>query len=142
MEWPDTEGGVKTWLRTITAITGLLGNTTAVYLEIPDDADTEAEYPMVVVGRVGGGQEPGREAPLDVALLQVDVWGRKDGGRAACFRVAAEVGKALSDMTDPTALKTGVRGCGAEVTSMVYLPDPGDRRPRYSLTVQVVAVAG
>lgn len=138
----DVEGGTMTWLKTFPAVTALLGNTTAVYLEVPDDAETEAEYPMVVVTRVGGGTTPGDLTPFDLALLQVDIYGKKDGGRLACWTATQAVADTLEAMVDRTSLKTGVVGCGAEVVSAVYLPDPGDRRPRYSLTVQVIARAG
>lgn len=143
MDFPDVEGGMVAYLKTLPAVTVLLGNTGAVYFGVPTDAD-EDDYPLVTVVRVGGGQETGQEAPVDVSLVQLDVWGKLRMKRE-CWLVTAQVAKAVTLIGDtgvPTQLTAGVLGFGGEVESSLFLPDPGTLRPRYVLTATITALAG
>lgn len=130
--WPDVEGALRTWLRTKTT----LGVGQRVFFGAPDDAK-EADYPMITISRVGGGAD-GSDAPIDLPLIQFDVWAplrRKD---IALEAVNALRG-VLSSVRSPTAVTANVVLYGAEVNTVVYLSDPADNRPRYSVTAQVTA---
>ena len=122
---------MRTWLRTRTTLTALVGD--RVFFGIP----AGITYPMIAISRVGGG--PMRAGPLDAPRLSFAVWGntKKD---------AADVVKALvavlhemeMDRLDPSSV-----GEGAEGITVLWLPDPNDDRPRYIVdaTVTVLALA-
>lgn len=143
MIWPDTEGGLRDWLRTQTPLTALLASVRAVWLGHPREA-VEADYPLVVLGRVGGGEPFGNLGPMENVTIQFDVWGALSGakaGREACWDAAAKLAQLVSEIEHPTLLKTGVVASGGEVASMLWFPDPVDSRPRYVLTAQITASA-
>jgi len=134
--WPDVEGGVRDWLRADTAITALVAG--RVFFGIPEGA-TDATFPLVTVARVGGGQDPS-EAPLDLALIDVSVWGRLRD-KAGATEVLNAVRSRLEEIRGRTTLATGVDAFGAEVVGVVWLPDADNARPRYSVTAEVTAMA-
>lgn len=132
---PDVEGGIRDYLRTAGVCAG------RVYFGIPTDAATV--YPLVTVARVGGGDDPS-EAPLDQALVQVDVWGRKDPAghtdKAEARAAANAVRTALRAIRGATALNADVTAFGAAIEADLWAPDPADRG-RYSLTALVTSRA-
>lgn len=130
MTWPDIEGKVRTLLRADPGVTALVGS--RVFFGVPREPSA---WPVVTVQRVGGGPD-GSQVPADDALIQVDIFGRVDpsghGDKAQTWTVTAAIIGALE------AQDRGSWAC--QVLSVLWLPDPTDDRPRYSLTVRVLAV--
>lgn len=140
---PDVEGGVKTYLRAFAPLQTLIGQ--RVFLQVPGPTNgTEPTFPLVTVQRVGGGLDTG-EAPIDQALLQVDVWGRLDtNGHPMWAELMGVVNAVRSALTVPigrTAASNSVDIFGAQESGLVRLVDQANGRPRYSLTVQVSAIS-
>jgi hypothetical protein len=133
MAWlvPDVEGAVRTWLRSLPAVTALVGDRVKFAL------DPRSELPAVIVRLVGVVPDTS-EAPLFQRILQVDVF---DAARqkTRCFAVAAAVEAAFGSIRQATAMGSDVVAWGAEVQSVIYLPDPGNAAPRYSITVIITA---
>lgn len=131
---PDVEGGVRDYLRTQNVCAG------RVYFGVPTGTVT---YPLCTVQRVGGGDD-GSEAPIDGALIQIDVWGRVDAAghtdKAEARTAANAVRAALYAIRGRTALNASCIAYGAAVEADLWAPDPTDRG-RYSLTVLVTARA-
>lgn len=137
--WPDVEGAVRDWLRDDTALQALIGR--RVFFGVPRNA---TRWPLVTVQRIGGSQDPG-EAPVDRALIQLDIWGEIDGSgngdKAGATAVLNAVRSRLDDVKHRTPLNASVDAFGCEVAGVVWAPDGEDDRPRYALTVEVVAVS-
>lgn len=136
--WPDVEGATRTWLRNHAAVTAVVG--ARVFFGIPKKDPT---FPLVTVQRVGGGADPS-DAPVDRALIQVDCWGGIDasgnGKKAEATAVVNAVRTALEAVgTDLTAI-SGVTLHGATVESVLWLPEQGNDRPRYTVTAEVAAI--
>jgi len=138
-DWPDVEGGLRTWLRADAALVALVGN--RVFFGVPRAA-VDSTFPLVTIQRVGGGQDPS-EVPIDLALIQVDAWGTAadKGGKAVAWAVVNALRSRLETMRDRTTLDTGIDAFGAEVVGVVWAPDPADDRPRYTLTVEVTGIS-
>lgn len=134
--YPDVEGGCRTWLRTLPAVTSVVDQ--RVWFAVPDDAD-EDDYPLVLVQRVGGGDDPS-EAVVDQCMLQLTVVGERRG-KAAAASLALAIRGQFKAIRGPVAWGTGVTCWRATVESMIPTIDPGDSRPRYNLTVAVTAVS-
>lgn len=130
--WPDTEGALKTYLAADTAITALAGS--RVFFGMPTNV-TDADFPMVTLQRVGGGEGAG-DAPVDDALVQIDCWGPVRD-KAGAWSLCSAVRDRLTQRGD-VALNGAVRA-GFVVGSVVWLPDPGNARARYSITAEVSA---
>lgn len=139
--FPDVEGGLRAWLRTRSEVTAIVGQ--RVFFGVPKGA-TEATFPLVVVQRVGGGDDGG-ESPVDVALVQIDCWGSFDasgnGRKAEARALVNAVRSALHDIRTRTTLTTGVDVFGANVEADIWAPDPDNDRPRYVLTAEVTAIS-
>jgi hypothetical protein len=142
IELPDTEGAVRAYLRSHTDVAAVVGQ--RVFFGIPGTPT----YPLAVVARVGGFEDSS-DAPIDQALIQVDCIGslhddtRNSPDKAEANRVRLAVRQAFLDLThthaDVEVADTVVRLSGAVVQSDPYLPDPGDGRPKYPITVQLTA---
>lgn len=141
VEYPDVEGGLRAYLRAHTDCVAVLG--TRVWFARPDKAD----YPLAVVQLVGAVDD-GSEAPIDQALVQIDIHGplhaNKHPDKATTYAAAAAVRQALYDLnrgdtTVEIADGNSVRLMGSNVQSSVYLPDPDNGRPRYAITAQITA---
>jgi hypothetical protein len=134
--WPDVEGALRTHLRADAGVAALVGQ--RVFFGVPRGAKEET-YPLVVVQRVGGGQDAS-EAPVDVALVQVDCWGSINNGnglKAECTALVNSVRAALESVgTDSTAVLKG-----ADVESVLWLPQVDNDRPRYAVTAVVTAIS-
>jgi hypothetical protein len=110
-----------------------------VYLGVPEGAlDNPSMFPMLVIQRVGGGQDPS-EALLDRALMQVMVIGKGRDSKG-CWDCASDTRDALVAIRGNTALRSNVVAWGAEVNNVTYAPDV-DGRPRYAITALVTAAA-
>lgn len=137
--WPDPEGLTRDHLKATAAVSAIVGS--RVFFGIPKKA-IETTFPLVVVARVGGGQDPG-EAPLDLPLLQIDCWGSLnsagDGLKAACTALVNAVRSSLEAMGTET--RVAGHEVGVNVESVLWLPDPDNQRPRYSITAEVAAIS-
>src|SRR5688572_25728630 len=129
-EWPDIEGALRTWLRADPDIQSFFGQ--RVFFGAPRHTTTES-FPMIVITRIGGGQRSG-DAPMDMPMLQLDVYGRKadeaSGGRLAVTQGSALLRKVLSKMRGETRLDDDTVAWDPRVTTVVFSPLPGDDRPR------------
>lgn len=136
----DVEGGLRTYLRADAGIQAVVAQ--RVFFGIPDSPT----FPLVVVRRVGGGDDPS-EAALDQALVQFDCWGpvtaSGHGDKATAQSVRAAVRKVLRllAMQGATALDANTVCYGAVVQSDIWLPDPADDMPRYAISAVVTARA-
>lgn len=137
--FPDTEGAMRAWLRSHTAVSALVG--ARVFFGIPKKNPT---FPLITVQRIGGGDDVS-DAPLDIALLQIDCWGEIDasgnGVKAGATALVNAVRTALRAVGTDTQLTTGVTAHGVNVESVLWLPDPDNDRPRYSVTAEVAAIS-
>jgi hypothetical protein len=133
MTWPDVEGAVKDYL--VSEVASARG----AYYAVPVGAlGTPSMFPMLIVQRVGGGQDPS-EAPVDLALMQITVIGR-ERDKEGCWNTTSETRDALAAIRGNTPIRSDVMAYGAEVESVVYSPDT-DGRPRYVVTAMVTASA-
>lgn len=114
-----------------------------VFFGIPKDAN-DGTWPLIVVSRVGGGQD-GSDAPVDVSLIQLDCWAGFDasgnGRKADAQALVNSARAALESMGTDKPIVAGTQLHGANVESVLWLPDPDNDRPRYVLTAEVTAVA-
>lgn len=136
--WPDVEDAVRQYLRNWPALNDIIDR--RVFFGVPKK---DARFPMLTIMRVGGGDDTS-EAPVDNALIQVQVWGRvptEGGGKAECTHMALLVRQALSELRSRTSVTTDVDLCGATVANVVWVPDPADDRPRYIVTATVTAIS-
>jgi hypothetical protein len=138
---PDVEGGVRTFLRANAEVAAIVGQ--RVFFGVPKGA-TEATFPLVTVSRIGGGDDFS-EVPIDIALLQIDCWGGIDdsgnGKKAEAVSLLNAVRNACLAIRGRTALNSSVDAAGIFVQSVVWLPDPANDRPRYSVTAEVTAIS-
>jgi hypothetical protein len=132
--WPDVEGGLRAYLRADANVAALVHG--RVFFGIP----AEPRFPLLTVTRVGGGEDISPDAPVDVALMEVQVWG-EGRNKAEATALLNAVRSALFAIRSRTNLTTGVDAFGATVAGVTYLPDPADDRPRYIVTAQVTAIA-
>lgn len=131
----DIEGGFKEYLRTA----NLSGVGTRVFLGAPRGG--ASSYPIITIFRIpGGGPVSGADYPMDAARLQFDVWGNV-GGKIEAQAVASLVVSTLLDTPCGTLLSEAVRLVGVSQVTVAYVPDPGDGRPRYSVSCVVQAQA-
>lgn len=137
--WPDVEGAMKDYLKT-----QVTGANQHVFLGVPNGVwEAPNMFPLLTVQRVGGGQDAG-EAPIDLALIQIDVWGKlptEGAGKSQCWAVVGEVRDVLDAIRGATLIRSDVWAHGAIVNNISYAPDAADGRPRYVITTQVVATA-
>lgn len=139
-QFPDVEGALRTWLRTQPSLTALVGQ--RVFFGVPKGA-TEATFPLVTIQRVGGGADTST-APIDRALLQIDCHGSIDAsgnGRKAEATALVNTVRALLHSIENTSLTATCRALGVTVESVIWLPDPDNDRPRYSVTAEVIAIS-
>lgn len=127
---PDTEGGCRTWLRSLATVTTHVAQ--RVFFAVPDDAD-ETDYPLITVSRVGGGPDTS-DAPIDAAVLQLKVHGTRRG-KTVARTIAGVLWSEFRGIEGPLTWSSGIQCHGAAVESMIYMEDPVDSRPSYTLTV-------
>lgn len=138
--WPDVEGGLKTYLVADADVGAVVAG--RVYFAVP----AEPTFPLIVIRRVGGGETPTAEAPVDNALIAFDCWGNVRDKMSA-YTVKAAVRRALFKIRSRVVLRTpaagveGVDAFGASVDGDVWAPDPADDRSRYVVTATVTAMA-
>lgn len=143
IELPDTEGAVRTYLRSHADVAAAVGS--RVFFGVP----VSPTWPLVVVSRVGSFDSAG-DTPADEALVQADCWGslRDDTlhspNKAEANAVRLAVRQAFYDLRQPVDVELAagnvVRLAGSTVQSDPYLPDPTTGRPRYPVTVQLTAL--
>lgn len=118
----DPEGDVRTALRADQAVVAIAGSRSF----FGADDLRESSYPCVIVQRVGGGDDPTNEATQN-PILQVDVYGQ--------LRKKTEATNLVN------AVRQVLRGLGLAIESVVWAPNPDDKRPRYVLTAVASARA-
>ena len=131
--YPDVESAMRTFLRANAGVSALVGN--RVFYDIPP----ETSYPLIVVSRVGGGDDES-EAVVDEAVMRFSVWGNLNA-RAATNAVVAALRSALHGIRGATLIASGVRAYGATVDTVIYAADPETNRPRFIVTARVTAIA-
>lgn len=129
-EWPDIEGAIRTWLRADTDFQAFFAQ--RAFFGVPRKT-TSSSFPMVCITRIGGGNQSG-EAPMDMPMLQLDVYGQKaddvGGGRLQVTRGVQVLRKVLSKMRGETRLDDDTVAWDPRVSTVVFSPLPGDDRPR------------
>lgn len=133
MSWPAVKRAMRDYLRANTGVQSAIGN--RVFFAVP----ARVKYPLVVVSRIGGGQDIGI-APFDRPLLDIHIWGNF-GDEDELAPVVSAVRDALDAIQSGTALNASVIAFGASVIGAVELQDPDDGRPFVALTVDVTARA-
>lgn len=129
MSWPNTRAALKSYLRADTGVTTLIGNRT--FFGVPERG---VKFPLVTLpGQVGGGQDIS-EAPLDLPLQQLDIFG---GTLDEVHAVESAVRDAFAAIRNPTTVGSTVL-YGVNVVSAIDAPDPDDR-PRRVLTLECAA---
>lgn len=121
----DLETDLRDWLRTL----DIPGVGSRVYLRA-----NQVNEACLTVWRVTGGDDSST-APLDVVLIQVDVWG-PERSRPAARAIANHVRSHLRSM--PATVGSTRVHAPPEVLDDRYLPDPADERPRYAITARFV----
>lgn len=138
---PDVEGALRTWLRGRSAIAAIVGQ--RVFFGIPREVRDDS-WPLITITRVGGGLDLG-DAPVDNALVQIDVWGSLDtsgnGMKADATTLVNTLRSELAAVRGRTALDGSVDAFGITEQSCVWLPDADNARPRYSVTAEVTAIS-
>lgn len=132
---PDCETAVRDWLRSLPGVTALID---ATRIDFSPVSDTNA--PFVVILRVGGGDDLST-APLDVPLIQVDVYAGKQNSRLQATALRDQIKAEAQELRAVTVAPHVLYG--ARVLSDVYLPDPdlavtGQPRHRFALTFECV----
>lgn len=133
--WPDVEGGLRTYLRADSGLAALVNR--RVFFGVPKG---DTRYPLVTIQRVGGGDDPSADVPIDRALIQVDVWG-EPRRKSQATEVLGALRTALEAIRGRVHLSPGIDAFGATVETVFYAPDPADDRPRYIVTALVTAIA-
>jgi hypothetical protein len=131
--FPDCEGGVRDWLRSVPSVSALVGQ--RVFFGLP----VAVTWPAVVVQMVGGGPDAGN-APVFVPLIQIDCWGEGRNKAQAAAVMSAVVG-AIESIQSGTALGADAKAVWASVLSVIWLPDPESDQARYSVTAEIAARA-
>lgn len=135
--WPDIEDGVRQYLRDWPGLDDIIDR--RVFFGVPKSA-TESQFPMITVFRVAGSEDGG-EAPVDLATVQVQVWGSRSGGKRECTTMLNLVRQAFSELRARTHVTDDVDLFGATVQNVTWVPDPADDRPRYIVTAQVTGIS-
>lgn len=125
IEFPDLEIDLRDWLRTL----DIAGIGSRVYLR-----PNQVNEPCLTVWRVTGSDDPST-APLDVVLIQIDVWG-PERSRPAARAITNRLRTHLRSM--PATVGSTHVHAPPEVLDDRYLPDPADERPRYAVTARFV----
>jgi hypothetical protein len=143
---PDTEGAIRAYLRTATEVTSsAIG--TRVFFGVPKP-HKETNFPLAVVTRVGGGPDSS-DAPIDQAVIQIDVHGTftegQYGDKRGCRAAANAILRALRFLDNANGAVVAVDGVnvalhGAIVSNDLWLPDTDNDRPRYVITAAVTAI--
>jgi hypothetical protein len=140
-DWPDIEGAIRTYLRADADLAAQIGQ--RVYFSVPRDSTTS--FPCVKITRLGGGQDSS-QVPLDLALLQFDVYGKTSdeagGGRGPTTLVLNALRKALSTIQGMTRLNGTVVAWDCDVRTVSYVSMPADDRPRFVVTASIPCRTG
>ncbi len=130
--YADIEGAARDWLRTVPGVTDFVAS--RVFFGLP----VNTQWPAIVVRQVGGG--PSGDAPITVALLQIDCWSQgPKKAQAAALKGAVE--GAIESLTGGTPLGAGAVALWGSVESSIWLPDPESNQARYVITAEIAARA-
>lgn len=137
-EWPDVEFALRQWLRADTDLQAFVGQ--RVFFGVPRNSANA--FPLIMLTRIGGGQDSS-EVPLDNALMQFDVYGRKTnegGSRKEVTDIALQLRRSLQKIRGRTRLDDFVSAFDTRVSSQVFSPLPADDRPRILIVATVPAI--
>lgn len=136
----DAEGALKDYLRSDAEVIASAAGT-RTFLR----AKNGTQFPYIEVTRIGGSEDTSN-APIDAALMQIDVFGRvRQLGE--CTAVRGAVRSALRRLDDTSFTSPGKgRILGASVSDDRRFPEPEAQdadgtvgeRPRYVITATVV----
>lgn len=131
MEFTDAEGALRTYLRAQTSGT-FAGR---VFFDVPLGTPT---FPLAVIGRIGGGPQPG-EAPVEDVRVSIDVWAQS---KKDAIDAAREVVGVITGICS-TALDAETFGYNGQVDSVIWLPqvDVDRRLARYVVDATVTVRA-
>jgi hypothetical protein len=123
--FPDAEAVAGKGIRSASTTLG-----SRVYSSVPKNLPT---YPFAVVQRLGG--VPAHRRALDMAVIQVDVWG---SSKSMARTAAEEARRALMGLegtavSDPDAVVSGVE----DATGLFWFPDTDTSRDRYTFSVNM-----
>lgn len=123
----DVEGAIRAGLRA--------ANLAGVGQRVFVDAPAGAALPYVTVGLVDA-QDDTSTAPLDVALIQLDAWGRT---KREAHTLYMALRTWLRDVAPGSTFAAGTTVKGTRVVpGTTYLPDAADGTPRYLITAEVI----
>jgi hypothetical protein len=121
-DWPDPEYAVRNYLR----------QQGIPYVHVA--APTGVKLPYITISRVGGGDDSGL-APIDNALLQLDVYGST---KAEAHTIVANVRTVFSNIVSAIHVEPDTMIHGINIAGVVWSPDPDDDTSRYVITAQAV----
>lgn len=121
--FPDVLGDLRAWLRSHADLTPLIA--ARVFFRAP----VKPTYPFICLYRTGGAVQDG-EVPLQDIRVAFDVWGRDTSQFAQTTAVQLALESACHTLPVPIKLG-GTWVCNAQVTSVIFLPDPDTGDPRY-----------
>lgn len=129
----DIEGGLRDYLRTLTALTNLVEQ--RIFLGIPSSG---TDFPFIQMSRVGGG--PDLLTPLDNAEISFSCWG---ADKAEAAEVAAALVSELESLQAGTEIASGLKCGGASVLLWLWSPDTSTDKPtaRYVIDARITAKA-
>lgn len=131
MALPDTELAVRDWLRTVPAVTSLVGNDSR---RIDVDYSGSKDLTHITMFRSGGA--PAEFLPFDDAVMTFLCWGK---GRGSALTLATTLAETLRS-TREVALNANAYLRGCQVASTFWNPDE-DGTPRYAVIARITATA-
>lgn len=137
--FPDIEGALRTWLRAHPLLVPEVDG--RVYFSVPfNSAD---KFPCIMITRVGDSGQDSSDTPIDLALIQFDVYGRKsnetNGGKMSATRPMLALKAALSTIRGKVMLDEQVAVWDPSVRNTLYSALPADNRPRYVVLVAITS---
>lgn len=130
MAFPDCEKLVKDLLEADSGVTALVSS--RVFMGIP----SSPTWPLITIKQIGGTND-GSQAEIARDTIDIQCWG-SDRNKAQAAAVKDAVRTCLAAIIRRTTV--GGQVChGANIDSIVYVPDQDSGRPRYIVTTTVTA---
>jgi len=141
---PDVEGALKDYFRQqVDVLATAAGDRTFL------TSRTGSVFPYIVITQIGGGEDTS-DAPMDNALIQIDVFGRvRQLAEADAVRKAVRVALVKLSMEGGFDVPGKGRLLGTAIRDQRRFPEPEAQdadgtvgeRPRYIITASVSCVA-
>lgn len=136
-EYSDVEGGMRDYLRVYGPVVAIVGQRS--FFGVP----RTPTWPLVTIGLAGDGSEETSDAPIVHVLLQIDCWGELNadglGLKAGATALVNAVRSAVERLNHHAFRTDHCLLHGGGVESALWLPDPDNDRPHYSVTAEVTA---